>query len=221
VHLHFVSTLSDKEDLNWREILANKVDQLNFFFGPPAHRDTRPGKSGELISRALTSHFGIAPGQLSYPENFTVLDIDERYLLVDDGTFTGEQLIEFIEQSGRFMNVPGQSGIVVAMAHDKALATLNARFPNIPVFFGERITEQDGLQSLSKKWIEKDNWPYREITPYDLYLEIVQTKGNFSTNAPIGFGGMGLLVAYEHGIPDDSLPLLWNKSNTWNPLFNR
>lgn len=38
---------------------------------------------------------------------------------------------------------------------------------------------------------------------------------------PFGFGNLGCMIAYEHGIPDDSLQLLWDESETWKPLFER
>lgn len=36
-----------------------------------------------------------------------------------------------------------------------------------------------------------------------------------------GFGGCGLLLAFRHGCPNNSLPVLWYSGNTWRPLFNR
>ncbi len=36
-----------------------------------------------------------------------------------------------------------------------------------------------------------------------------------------GFGGCGLLLAFRHGCPNNSLPVLWYSGNNWRPLFNR
>jgi hypothetical protein len=36
-----------------------------------------------------------------------------------------------------------------------------------------------------------------------------------------GFGQCGLLVAFKHGCPNNSLPILWWPSNGWRALFNR
>lgn len=219
--LHFVPAGQDRENLDWREILAGKSEGLYFIFGPPAHENTQPGKSGELIARLLKSLFPIEKQQVQYPDTVTVLDKSDRYLLIDDGTFTGLQLSTFIEQRGQFMKTANQTGIVLAMAHETALANLAKAYPGIPVYFGEKITVQDGLPILSKQWDSNGQWPYVEATPIDVYLDVVNTKGKFTQNSPLGFGGMGLLVAYEHGIPDDSLQLLWDKSGTWTPLFDR
>ncbi|HKH49151.1 MAG TPA: hypothetical protein VKM72_31170 [Thermoanaerobaculia bacterium] len=36
-----------------------------------------------------------------------------------------------------------------------------------------------------------------------------------------GFGGCGLLLAFKHGCPNNSLPILWYESETWRALFKR
>lgn len=36
-----------------------------------------------------------------------------------------------------------------------------------------------------------------------------------------GYGSCALLLAFKHGCPNNSLPILWMKSETWRPLFNR
>jgi hypothetical protein len=36
-----------------------------------------------------------------------------------------------------------------------------------------------------------------------------------------GFHGLGLTVAFEHGIPDASLPIFFSERNGWKPLMRR
>ena len=36
-----------------------------------------------------------------------------------------------------------------------------------------------------------------------------------------GYGGCALLLAFKHGCPDNSLPILWADNGDWNSLFNR
>lgn len=40
-------------------------------------------------------------------------------------------------------------------------------------------------------------------------------------NAPLGFGGMGLTLAFESNIPNNCLPALWAAARDWTPLFPR
>lgn len=37
----------------------------------------------------------------------------------------------------------------------------------------------------------------------------------------MGYGSSGLLLAFTHGCPDDSLPILWYDSGNWRTLFRR
>ncbi|HZG18624.1 MAG TPA: hypothetical protein VE092_01310 [Herbaspirillum sp.] len=211
---------TDRERLHWREILQGAAN-LKVYFGPPAHEHTRPGKSGELITRMLKQEFKINGAQISYPDSVTTLQEHERYLLVDDGVFTGDQLEGMLQQGlSALTRNPGKVGIVVAIAHEFAISRFQKSFPDIPIFFGEKMTAEDSFSSQASTWINENRWPH-EISPVDVYQSIVSAKGNFKEKQPLGFGSLGLMVAYEHGVPDDSLQLLWDESETWKPLFDR
>lgn len=216
--MHFVQVEKDRRERHWHDILTGGTG-LSFSFGPPSHHNTAPGTSGEVIVRLLKNKLKIPSTQIFYPD-VSQLAPNERFLLIDDGTFTGEQLSNYIDVFSSWFHTPGQTGIVVSIAHQKALDNLLEKYPKIPVFYGEKITEQDGLEALSQVWIESGRWMYEQVTPIDVYLHIAHNKAKFSV-APLGFGGLGLMVAYEHGVPDDSLRLLWDQSPTWAPLFDR
>lgn len=212
------------EDIDWRDILIGNAVNLKFYFGPPKTDYAKPGKSGELISRLLKSCVDIASNQLVYPSEYShkALKINERYLLVDDGIFTGDQMDNFISDYGDFMSSGNQTGIVVGLAHDSAIDIMKRKYPNIPLFYGERISEKECFKSISQEWIDDEVWPYDKITPLQQYFEIIQTKARFSDDESLlGYGDLGCLVAYEHGIPDNSLRLLWDQSDTWKPLITR
>lgn len=217
--LHFALNEEDRSSMYWRDILEGRA-KLNFYFGPPEHEYTRPGKSGELIVRLLKQIFSIDSNQILYPSSITTLSVEERFLMIDDGTFTGDQLSNIIEANSSMMKTSGRTGIVVSIAHEKAIQRFERDFPGIPLFYGEKMTFQDGFVALSEQWIAARNWPYEGCSPCDVYHEIVK-KAGFETNQPLGYAGLGLMVAYEHGVPDDSLQLLWDKSDSWTPLFDR
>lgn len=218
--LHFILDDADRENCRWRDVLKGQTN-LNFYFGPPAHEYTQPGKSGELIIRLLKQIFPIDSNQIQYPGSVTQLNKDERYLIIDDATFTGDQLTAAIQRFQGMMKTSGQTGIVVSIAHEKAIEKLQQNFPDIPLFYGEKMTTQDGLLALSKRWVDEGHWTYEDISPYEVYLSIIERKCKFKVKQPLGYAGLGLLVAYEHGVPDDSLQFLWDKSEKWTPLFNR
>lgn len=217
--MHFVQDENDRKERHWHDILTGGTG-LSFSFGPPSHQNTAPGKSGEVIVRLLKNKLKIPSRLISYPEDVGALRANERFILVDDGTFTGDQLSKYIDVFSSWFHTPGQTGIVVSIAHETALRNLREKYQNLPIFYGEKITAQDGLAALSDSWIESGRWTYADVTPIDVYHHVTQNKAKFS-GAPLGFGSLGLIVAYEHGVPDDSLQLLWEKSPTWSPLFDR
>ena len=209
-----------KENINWRDVLNGSVGGLDFSYGPFRQQNSRPGKSGEIISRQLKFCDPTSQFKLVYPDQIDSLKNNERYLLIDDGTFTGDQLIGFIGTSGHFLRQNNQSGIVVGLTHESAINSLREAYPTIPLFYGEKITPQECFEVMTTNWIEDEIWPYSGITPLEQYMAIIK-KAKFVDRLPLGYGDLGCMVAYEHGIPDNSLQLLWDKSDRWTPLFAR
>ncbi|WP_423200689.1 hypothetical protein DFLDMN_006344 (plasmid) [Cupriavidus sp. H19C3] len=203
-------------EVDWKAALAGQTPTLSFSCGPPsANSMTSPGKSGEIVTRMVHRGYGLNKW---YPHGISKLEANERYLVVDDGTYTAEQLIAFLE--GWTLNyADGNVAIVVGLAHQRAVDAIAKRFPTVQLFAGELLTEKNSLRWLSQRWMADDQWPYREETPHETYLHACRRVG-LSDNAE-GFGSLGLMVAFEHGIPDDSLRLLWDKSRTWTPLIER
>ncbi|HPH06827.1 MAG TPA: hypothetical protein PL131_13230 [Methylotenera sp.] len=207
--------------VDWRAVLEGKVAGLAFSYGPAKQDDTRPGKSGEVISRLLKHCIPLDGSQLIYPNASTILNKNQRYLLVDDGIYTGTQLSTFLQAEGNFMVGNGQSAIVVGFAHEDAIKNLGNRFPSVPIFYGEKITAKECFKALSEDWVKNGLWQYSNISPLDQYHLIVERNFDSAVSNPLGFGDLGCMIAYDHGIPDNSLQLLWDKSDSWNPLFER
>lgn len=218
--INFIPAAVTRENTNWRDVLNGTIGGMDFYYGPLRHRDSRPGKSGELVSRRLKFCDLSSQFKLAYPDQVTELKANEKYLLIDDGAFTGDQLSVFLKSSGQFLLNANQSGIVVGLIHENAKKTLSEAYPTIPLFYGEQITSQECFEAMAQHWLEDGIWQYSEITPLEQYMRIVK-RAKFSDRLPLGYGNLGCMVAYEHGVPDNSLQLLWDRSKTWTPLFPR
>ncbi|MGE4340815.1 MAG: hypothetical protein AB7E55_33415, partial [Pigmentiphaga sp.] len=69
--------------------------------------------------------------------------------------------------------------------------------------------------------IETQQWKY-DSSPLDVYAEVHKRAQPFKKgNGGNGYGDNGALVAFSHGIPDDSIQLLWGASKNWKPLVER
>ena len=215
---HYLNASKIGADVDWKDALAGKLSGLHFFCGPPTVDGiSKPGKSGEVVTRMVSRNYKVDKW---YPHDVTVLHDDERYLVVDDGAYTGDQLISFLD-GWRNDYDQGKGAVVVGLAHQHAVEELRKRHPHVPLFYGELLTEKNSLQSLSDRWVTDGQWSYANTTPLETYRSIIRRISPFNGASAEGFGSLGLMVAFEHGIPDDSLQLLWDRSANWAPLIEK
>jgi hypothetical protein len=217
--IHFVGQLDLPEKVAWNDALKGHAG-LTFYCGPPllpTHGLTQPGKSGELIARLINQRYGVGK---QYPSDVKVLQSDERFIVVDDGTYTGVQLANFLRNWDIDFS-QGRIAVAVAMAHKTACEHLKQEFPNVPLIHGELLTPDMCFQALSKKWFETEQWSYQR-SPLEVYDAVHKRNQPFENgNGGNGYGNIGALVAFEHGVPDDSIQLLWGVSPSWKPLVER
>ncbi|WP_175831360.1 phosphoribosyltransferase-like protein [Burkholderia cepacia] len=217
--LHFLDKTGQRETVAWTDAL-NGAAGLDFYCGPPSvvlYGMAKPGKSGDLIARAINQRYGVTK---LFPSDVTVLSENERFIIVDDGTYTGMQLGNFLQSWDQDYS-SGRVAIAVGMAHQTACDHLRAQFPEVPLFHGELLTPETCFVSLTEKWIETQQWQY-DKSPLEVYAEVHKRAQPFKDgNGGNGYGDIGALVAFSHGVPDDSIQLLWGVSENWKPLVER
>ena len=217
--LHFLDQVGQRETVAWTDALKGAAG-LDFYCGPPSlvqYGMGQPGKSGDVIARAINQRYGI---KKQFPSGMGVLSEKERFIVVDDGTYTGMQLETFLRNWEQDYS-SGRVAIAVGMAHQTACHHLGAQFPQVPLFHGELLMPETCFTALSQKWIETRQWTY-DKSPLEVYAEVHKRAQPFDGgNGGNGYGDIGALVAFSHGVPDDSIQLLWGVSKTWKPLVER
>lgn len=217
--LHFLDQVGQRETVAWTDALKGAAG-LDFYCGPPSllqYGMGQPGKSGDVIARAINQRYGI---EKQFPSGINVLSEKERFIVVDDGTYTGMQLETFLRNWDHDYS-SGRVAIAVGMAHRAACDYLRAQFPLVPLFHGELLTPETCFVALSQKWIDTKQWKF-DKTPLEVYAEVHKRAQPFKEgNGGNGYGNIGALVAFGHGVPDDSIQLLWGVSETWKPLVER
>lgn len=217
--IHFVEQQGSQGEVAWGDALRGSTG-LSISCGPPSLA-TRgfvpPGKSGELMARLVNQRYRI---EKHFPSEINVLAPDERFIVVDDGTYTGVQLCTFLRNWDIDFS-QRRVAIAVSMAHKTACQALRDEFPTVPMFYGELLAPEMCFTSLCQRWVETGQWRY-ETPPIDVYAEVHRRNQPFEKgNGAGGYGDIGALIAFEHGVPDDSIQLLWDTSRTWQPLVDR
>lgn len=219
VALHFLDQVGQRETVVWADALKGAAG-LDFYCGPPSlvqYGMGQPGKSGDVIARAINQRYGV---KKQFPSGISVLSEKERFIVVDDGTYTGAQLENFLRSWDQDYS-SGRVAIAVGMAHQLACNHLRVQFPEVPLFHGELLTPETCFAALSRKWMDTKQWIY-DKTPLEVYAEVYKRAQPFKEgNGSNGYGNIGALVAFSHGVPDDSIQLLWGVSDTWKPLVER
>lgn len=217
--LYFLDQVGQRETVAWTEALKGAAG-LDFYCGPPSllqYGMGQPGKSGDVIARAVNQRYGI---KKQFPSGVNVLGEKERFIVVDDGTYTGMQLATFL-RSWELNYSNGRVAIAVGMAHQTACDHLRAQFPEVPLFLGELLTAETCFAALSQKWIDTQQWKY-DKSPLEVYADVHKRAQPFKEgNGGNGYGDIGVMVAFSHGVPDDSIQLLWGVSENWKPLVER
>lgn len=217
--LHFLDQVNKREMVAWTDALKGAAG-LDFHCGPPSlvqYGMGQPGKSGDVIARAINQKYGISK---QFPSGVNVLGEAERFIVVDDGTYTGTQLATFLSEWDLNYST-GRVAIAVAIAHQLACENLRTQFPAVPIFYGELLTPETCFVALSQKWIDTQQWRY-DKSPLQVYAEVHKRAQPFREgNGGNGYGDIGAMVVFSHGVPDDSIQLLWGVSENWKPLVER
>ncbi|NVJ52709.1 MAG: tetratricopeptide repeat protein [Campylobacteraceae bacterium] len=143
-------------------------------------------------------------------------DKNNFFIFFNDTHGTGNQ---FVNEFNDIINSIGEENcaIISITMTDIALKRFNEEFPNIGLI-------QPTFQSTKniKKHIDENS-----LTTFD--LELLRQLGNdvYSKGA-LGYKDSGLLIAYSHQCPNNTLPIIWangenneveNRAFPWSPLF--
>jgi hypothetical protein len=64
-------------------------------------------------------------------------------------------------------------------------------------------------------------WPDALRAQAAKFIEDNSVKAGIAANKCWGYAGLGLALAFEHGVPDSTLPIIWWEENGWVPLVRR
>lgn len=199
--------------------------------------DPHATDSGNYFARRLRDVLRIPEPRIKSPHAaLEISDHVSHYIFVDDFVGSGNQFLETIfrvHQSGSkydsfaSMLKAGTHRVAycACVATSYALDTrLKTALPNVEFHPAHVLGDQHNLiKPRSRIW--------HGLTDAEAQSEIARIK-TISARAGYtgedrglndwrGFHGLGLSLAFEHGIPDASLPLFYSTRNGWRPLMRR
>lgn len=146
-------------------------------------------------------------------------------VIVDDIAATGASLsgnVEaFIARNKTFLAAKQLPVIVITLfatgAADQAVRAVMAKLPDVDIDFRacELIRECDfAFSEQSQIWSDDDERARAKALISEIGRDVCKP-------APLGFGNLGLLIAFTDTVPNNTLPLVHSSSSQWRALLPR
>lgn len=169
---------------------------------------TDPGtKSGYLMVRLMNQKLEI-PAKW----NIKIVDLQQSYnngiktfIFVDDITGTGEQICSVLKETEIDKYPDTYFYVLVCAAHEKAISNIKKEFPQVKILYAELIPEGSNF-FLHVPLKAMDIVSVEDLKEF--YVSFMSGKGIKRKNS-LGRGDLGLLYAFQHNVPNNSLSILY------------
>ena len=217
---------SSHED-RWNDFLSSVV--LSY----PASVPPNPSDSGHLFVRVIRDHFGISESQLLGPldlvKRLSVAKKPFPLVFVDDFSGTGNQFVRSLNQPLRVSWWRRKTSIAKQLHRlrpERAFAVFGIssisarremlRNAHLRVSAGNQLDESASILTPRHN-------PDEEVERLELMdlVERYSVKAGISAADIFGYKSSGLTVGFEHGIPNNTLPIFTKESATWKPLISK
>lgn len=191
---------------------------------PVIRLDQPPTKSGCYVLRRLAKSLRVYDDWMVWPQQLINLtDTVQTIILVDDFCGSGDQFTEFVELMGfqEVMKARPKCRIIylTLAAHSNGIEAVRARFPRIEFISGEVLGSEHGFFSGSV--LNRIKIPGITEQLKSDYDQIAKDVGLGGSLGCYGYASQGLTYAFEHGTPNNTLPIYWYQNEQWTPLVNR
>ncbi len=184
--------------------------------------------SGHLFLRLARDEAGFREDQLVDPRDLVerVLSFDEprTVLFIDDIAASGSQFIDTLlrRSSAESTSIADlvSAGRIARAYYAPAIATsyaLRQIRELTPVWNVKAAHLLTGEYSASDPLTRLVRPEMR--SSLDPFLRKYADRAGYSSEEPYGYHRLGLAIAFEHKIPDSTLPIFRSSHKDWNPLF--
>jgi len=180
-----------------------------------------PGKSGAVVIRQFRRHLAVSKALTCRPEDLGQLPASVRALLfVDDMLGTGKQFIKF----ARFYKLQDHANnraliYCPLVAFDKGITKIRDELPWLHVQPVETLGASHQFFRPYKDDLQR--WDADRVNLLEdvrMHVDDICNRAGLPARTQ---HSLDLVVAFEHAVPNNSLPMLSIQTSTWVPLFER
>jgi hypothetical protein len=186
--------------------------------------------SGFQYVRMARDRIGIPEAQIMKPEDAldTVIQFPHRPLVfVDDFVGTGKQFNNTWKRLSTIASREGKTSFAefhskhphsnvtycVPVSTSLGIGNIHKVAPNVRIESAHILTKTNSAISA-----ESNLWPPHLKAGAKDFITQASIRAGIPENECSGLFDLGLTIAFEHGIPDASLPLFYADTNGWKPL---
>jgi len=191
--------------------------------------------SGHAFARLARQKFGVEETHTLTPELAIVASqrmVDAPVVFVDDFGGSGDQFLKTWRRKYRVSagevlsfaelaatNLGAQYIYCPAVTTSCAVRRIAQEAPEVRVVASHVLPEQASV-------IHPDNPMIPDELKPDLMRVIIDASHRAGVEpshavGPFGYFRLGLAIAFEHSVPDATLPIFWKPAPAWTPLYRR
>lgn len=208
------------------EILSDRSQDPKIRLVPVICESDPPTKSGPLVLRRLQRILRLNPNWMCWPWQ-TQKAAQEKgvntIIFVDDFLGSGSQFKKFFDQWEFNSPVMKNTSFFYApvVAHDSGIVNLSNDLPDLSIAYVEHLGSRQQFFS-DETWDDLTQGQISALEAKNWYLDFAKKNGvGSSRSKPLGYGNLELVYGFSHATPNNSLPILWQSSDKWNPLLER
>lgn len=195
--------------------------------------EPHPSDSGNLFARKLRDKLLIPEVNIKRPkEALSQRTNFRRFIFVDDFAGSGNQFLTTWNEKhnidGRqysFQDISEQGNQCFAycccISTWKARDKISAIRPSVTLSSAHQILDHHSAVNLSSKIWQNTDAELAQSILKNASTRAGYTAENGGKDDWRGFAALGLTLAFNHGIPDASLPIFYSRRENWKPLITR
>lgn len=212
-----------------KEAMAEWSDEINRTTFVPVEGE-RPNMtdSGTILAGVVRRRLQVPQNQFK-PFDQVLLDVAQgrarpnRIVFFDDFIGSGQQFVTLMTKP-RMSNIPytllTSAGCEIVyccfVATTYGLENVALVAPLVQVLPAHIIDETHSVVAPDSRV-----WPSELRADVDDFVLRASRKAKIADDGRLGFHDLGLALAFEHTIPDASLPLFYSPDPAWHPLMRR